>query len=267
MTKPPILNESHLISETQVKRAKWIGASSKQVAITVRYDIDDASSVSEAHRQRTLCYALLMFRSLAICVIAWFRIHFANESALENNKVFSMSSLVSSCVVAIVFTVLLLEHSPRIGEDGYYTMWKFIGSFSAFLAPFSLLMVILLPPGFNWIGYLLACVIFGIVAKCFSFNDLQGHRPSIFDDLAQGFIFLLAFPSFFFPNTSVNWIMYPLIYVCLWMENAYHFTTCLMLIYKNTRNPEAYQLTQQDENNTHPQLHLSYLMPLGSSSL
>ncbi|KAD4386241.1 hypothetical protein E3N88_26410 [Mikania micrantha] len=146
-------------------------------------------------------------------------------------------------------------------DDGFGTFLKFIGGFSAFLGPFSLLMVMVLPPKLNWIGVLVACVMFGVIATCFFYlDDQQERRPSACSNFTLMFLFFFIFPFLSMLYTETSWIMYPLERVHLWMENAYHVIAYLMFIYEKTRNSEAYQLIKVDENKDG---HLSYLMLLG----
>ncbi|KAK1406812.1 hypothetical protein QVD17_38420 [Tagetes erecta] len=144
-----------------------------------------------------------------------------------------------------------------------YAILKFIGSFSAFLAPFSLLMVIVLPPKLNWIGYLLAYVMFGILVTCFYLDDHQPDKPSAFNNFVFTYGFFLSLHSFFMPSPEINWIMYPWMYVLLWIEVVYHFVASLMFIYKKTRKAEGLPLIQREEDNTNdPPPYASYLMQL-----
>lgn len=215
---------------------------------------------------RILGYVTLLLRSFFICVFAGIRIQWANKSAFENNRVFTIIGIVSLSAIAVIAVVLYVFVS-RPMRDMCYIVLKFIGSFSAFLGPFSLLMVIVLPPELNWIGYLVACVMFGILVTCFYLDDQQhDNKSSIINDLALISVFFLTWSSIVFLRPSLNWIMYPVIYVSLWMENAYHLITYLMFIYEKARKHEAHQLIPQDENNNRPTPCLSYLMQLKSSS-
>ncbi|KAD4386243.1 hypothetical protein E3N88_26412 [Mikania micrantha] len=225
--------------------------------------IANKPSLSSAAKHRNLSYAALMVRSFTICLSAGLQINLANQSAFENNPVFIDSCVAASCVMAIIFVLILVNHSLPM-DHGFGTFLRFIGGFSAFLGPFSLLMVMVLPPKLNWIGVLFACVMFGIIATCFFYlDDQQERRPSACNNFTLMFLLVFIFPFFSMLYTETSWIMYPLVRIHLWMENAYHLIAYLMFIYEKTRNSEAYQLIKVDENKDG---HLSYLMPLGSLS-
>lgn len=216
-------------------------------------------------------YEFLMFRSLYICMIAAIRFLTLTDTsaAFEDNQVFKVIAYFASYAIAQVLALLIasLITQTRVIT---YAIFKFIGTFSAFLAPFSLLMIIVLPPELNWIGYLVVFMMFGISVTCFYLDD---HQPDESDKLSSFFHkfviahgFLVCWINIAILSRDFNWIMNPWVYAILWIEVTYHFVSSLIFIYKKTRKDKLGLplIRQEEENASDRPPYPSYLMHLGN---
>lgn len=104
-------------------------------------------------------FTLLLHRIAFLGLLGIIRIRMTkeNQSAFELNGVFILIAIAALLAVEVVCGVLFRKDiylHPSM-KDKYYTILTCLGSFSAFVAPFSLVMVLVLPLERNWIGYLL----------------------------------------------------------------------------------------------------------------
>lgn len=187
------------------------------------------------------------------------RLLLAEMGASENNKAFAISTIVAMYGLMGVFFVTVPAVAKRLVDSHdinheFLKYIKYIGTFSAYLGPFSLLMVIVLPPKLNWIGYLVVCVMFGILVTCFHLDDGLDIRLFTFNDITIGLVMLVICSSLVaLTIPSLDWIMPTVICVSLSIESAYHLITYLMFIYEKT--------SQRIQYNNDPQRdHYSYLM-------
>ncbi|KAI7740234.1 hypothetical protein M8C21_031165 [Ambrosia artemisiifolia] len=217
-----------------------------------------ASPLSSTAKIRILLYIFLLQRVAIIYGIVWIRTKWMpgneHQSAFENNLAFKKTGIVAFYALIFIATSLSLC-LKELMPDGSYTLSKFIGSFSAFLAVFSLTMELVLPSKLTWVGYLLVCVIFGIMVTCFWFDDHQQETASpllSFNSLVLVLVLIVTFAACCIP-TNLNRIAYIVIYVSLGMEIAYHCITCIMFIID-----KAIRHSQ----NTY---HLTYLMQIRGS--
>ncbi|KAJ0824302.1 hypothetical protein HanRHA438_Chr17g0790991 [Helianthus annuus] len=184
---------------------------------------------------RILLYIFLLHRVGMIYGMMWIRIKWTpgneHQSFFENNQAFKKTGIVAFWTLEFIATSMgfcLNELMP----DGSYTILKFIGSFSAFLAIFSLTMELVLPAKLTWVGYLLVCVIFGIIVTCLCYEDHEQEKMSsllTFNSLVLVLVTILVFAALVIPP-KLNRVAYTVIYVSLGMEIAYHFITCFKFV-------------------------------------
>nr|GEV56231.1 GPI transamidase component PIG-T [Tanacetum cinerariifolium] len=102
------------------------------------------------------------------------------QSPFETHSFFANMAVVAY-TIAIPTSVILFAMKTHLGssirEDFYpiyyiYMTLKSVFCFSGVLAPFSLVLMLLIPHEFNWSGYLLILVLF-IVISAFNFLDYK----------------------------------------------------------------------------------------------
>lgn len=171
-----------------------------------------------------------------------------------------MIGIVAFCTVVAIFVLVFLctDTTRPISRDIFYNVLKFIGIFAAFLAPFSFMMVLLLPPKLNWIGYSVMCFMFGLLVTCFYLGDQRRDKISPTFDTTLTFLIPLLLSLAAFSPKSISPKLYPLIPLALSMETAYHFISCFMFIYVQTRKPS--DDTNQEEMNHIYHYRCNYLL-------
>lgn len=177
-------------------------------------------------------------------------VQWANPSTLANNTLFRLIGNVAlSAVAAVALTLWSIEMcSKGYVKDIYYAGLKIVGSYSAFLATFSLLIVLVLPQNLNWIAYMAVFAMLGIVGTCIYLDDgQQVKRSSAAHYLILCLVLFLVTFALFVPE----WISYQMICLSLMMESMYHLITCVVFICEKART------RQQDNNTIH--LRMSYL--------
>ncbi|KAK1407040.1 hypothetical protein QVD17_38650 [Tagetes erecta] len=163
--------------------------------------------------QLAYIFVVLLGRTVfLICMIAYLGV-IATEhaSAFENNKVFQKTSLAAFCTVLAVGVITFCFCDISIPMNNiFYNTLKFIGCFAAFLAPFSLLMLLLLPPKLNWIGYCVVCFMFGMLVTCFYLDNKRQDKISpAFDLTLTFFVPILLMLATFSPQSICPKLLNP----------------------------------------------------------
>ncbi|KAK1406810.1 hypothetical protein QVD17_38418 [Tagetes erecta] len=220
---------------------------------------DVAPLHSTGAKLQIFVFTLLLHRIAFLGLLGIIRIRMTqeNHSAFELNRVFMIIAIAALFAVEVVCGVLFCRKiylHPSM-KDNYYTILTCIGSFSAFVAPFSLVMVLVLPLERNWIGYLLMCLFFGIIVACFHFDDLQQDKRSPVPTFNYSGLVLVPLSLLFvlFVPQNLNWIVYSVIYLSLGLENVYIFINYFKYIneekHKVRKSQKLQQVIQQYKNN------------------
>lgn len=164
---------------------------------------------------------------------------------------FFMTMSIASLFVALLATVKI-SISLTWMRDIHCAILKAIGCFSAILAPFSLLMVLYVPHELNWIGYILVCVIVGIVVA-FYFYFTQEEDLSffyIFEDALQpeknktnnfpiiyyiGFLVPISLLVVLFAPHNLNWAVPPMVFLFFVIVAVYMTFVLLPVVIKSIR--------------------------------
>lgn len=138
-----------------------------------------------------------------------FHIENENQSPFERNAPFMFITIVSVFISSLATMILRISTMKEI----HYTILKTIGSFSAFLAPLSLAMVLYVPPDFNWIGCLLIYLTVKIFEAFYSkFRDMsildRGNDDDFFCIYYIGLLVPLNLVLVLSVPENLNWIVY-----------------------------------------------------------
>ncbi|KAK1406804.1 hypothetical protein QVD17_38412 [Tagetes erecta] len=131
-----------------------------------------------------LVFTLMLHRTAFLGLLGIIRVVMTkeNKSAFEINEVFMTTAIAALFAVEVVSVVLFCTsiYARPSTRNEYYTGLKFIGGFSAYAATFSLIMVLVLSPEHNWVGYLLVCLMFAVIALCFCCGNHQEDKKRQF---------------------------------------------------------------------------------------
>ncbi|KAI7732782.1 hypothetical protein M8C21_028719 [Ambrosia artemisiifolia] len=175
-------------------------------------------------------FNLLVHRIVFVGLLGIIRIEMTkgNLSAFElnGNGMFMIIAIVTLLVVEIVTWTLFCTntYSHPSTRDSSYTILKFIGSFAMFLAPFSLVMVLVLPQKHDRVVYLVVSLILGVIFASFFSDDYQDRKRSAMPTF--NYLGLVLVPVslvlVLFVPFSLNWIVYAMIYSSIAIENVYN---------------------------------------------
>ncbi|GJY86970.1 hypothetical protein Tco_0500996 [Tanacetum coccineum] len=91
---------------------------------------------------------------------------FETHSFFTNMAVVALTICIPTSVILFAMDSRLLEISSTRAHFYIYKTLKRVFYFSVILAPFSLVLMLLIPHEFNWIGYLLVLVLFIVILAC-----------------------------------------------------------------------------------------------------
>ena len=181
------------------------------------------------------------------------------KSPIELNPPFMIISIVTTFVAVLTSLVIIFaKYYLKISWMLYIclTIVKCIGLFGMYAANLSLVMVVVVPPNYNSIGYMLVCLIFGYaIAYYFIWHldntvDSDGNYFHKIFCLGLVHIPLSLMLAFFLPE-NLHWIMILIVVVFSCLET----TTNSIFYYSKkgeTNNASKLEAHHQDKSNDLP---------------